>query len=263
MGEAYYSKDFDISEWISAAKEMELPENFYQFETHENFLSAQDWDSFYETHQSGMFFKERNYIRLEFKYWLELVDQSQGRVLEVGCGHGCTIFPLLQTYSKIEFIATDYSRQALNILRKNLSFNVHRIPSTCLWNILHPAPLELPTVVNSILCIFTMSAIHPNFHLMAIKNMISLLPLDGTILFRDYGIYDMTMFRHTKRYDQYLFGRNDGTLSYYFDLDYTRNLFNNANMEVVELEYATVIVRNRRSNIDMKRVFIHGVFRKR
>jgi len=62
----------------------------------------------------------------------------------------------------------------------------------------------------------------------------------------------------------------EGTLSYYFDLEHTREIAEAAGFIVRELEYATVINRNRKagSNVDedggpssasMKRVFVHAV----
>jgi SAM-dependent methyltransferase len=80
------------------------------------------------------------------------------------------------------------------------------------------------------------------------------------LLFRDYGVYDMTMFRHSKRHSEYLFERNDGTYCYYFELPYLHNLIESVGMKVVELSYATIINVNRKTKEKMYRVFVHGVF---
>ena len=83
----------------------------------------------------------------------------------------------------------------------------------------------------------------------------------GVILFRDYGVCDMTMYRHHTRHSERLFVRSDGTLAYYFDLDYLRSIAAAAELRVEELEYATVRLQNRKTGQVMRRVFVHAVLR--
>ena len=90
--------------------------------------------------------------------------------------------------------------------------------------------------------------------------MHQLLPTGGRLLFRDYGIADMT----STCLSHLLFRRSEGTLAYYFTLDYLRHLVESDDLFVVEeLQYATVFMKNRKKDICGRRVFVHGVFRKR
>lgn len=59
-----------------------------------------------------------------------------------------------------------------------------------------------------------------------------------------------------------LYRREDGTLSYFFTLERARALAEGAGFTVEELEYACVANLNRKTGKELRRVFVHGVFRK-
>ena len=99
--------------------------------------------------------------------------------------------------------------------------------------------------------------------------------------FRDYAHLDMTMLRHKQRIGPFLFRRPDGTLCYSFTQEYLQALVQTTVsvpsltspstccsvslkeiFEIVEMKYACVKNVNRKKNIEMRRVFIHAVFRK-
>lgn len=56
--------------------------------------------------------------------------------------------------------------------------------------------------------------------------------------------------------------RQDGTQVYYFSLDDVRTLVESVGFEVSELEYTFRIIRNRKTGMEMRRIFVVGRFRK-
>lgn len=308
---AYHCSDFDFHEWEQHVKENDLipcavkdcsedvltPAIFPSLRTDE--VEAGIWNKFYQPHNSGEVYKPRNYLYAEFEKYFKLCVQVQSicYVCEVGCGFGCSIFPLLQLLPETtQFLASDFSSTSLEILRRNENFvkNSERIsvkcydilqePSTCsmLSSSSQSSSTETRTsesataiepITNAcklqdiVLCIFVLSAVPPQFHVRALLNMAALMKNGAFLLFRDYGIYDMTMFRHKYRMkgadeSEYLFRRDkDGTLAYYFSLERLRQLVESTGvLRVEELSYATVEIRNRKKPMQtMKRVFVHMV----
>ena len=72
------------------------------------------------------------YILPEFRQYLANTsgDSSSSDIIcEVGCGYGCTLFPLLKELSSSStlFLATDYSTHALDILATHSEYTSDRI----------------------------------------------------------------------------------------------------------------------------------------
>lgn len=288
----YHSHDFDIDvyiEEIKAAGKCTLPTETTEYSDSD----TTHWNLFYDRHKKGNFFKPRRYLSVEFSTYLSNLP-PYSTVLEVGCGYGCSMFPLLERF-QFNYIATDYSEISLEVLRNHTTFD--SIQHRCLvkqWDVTQPFTRNDDDVldhwsrcgvlggISCVLCVFALSAIHPALHVDCLKNMKSLLAqpsgsaysscndndhksdsmnqgMRRFILFRDYGLHDMTMYRHKVRYSDCFFRRTDGTLTYYFDLSYIRCLAEAVGLTVVELQYATVKVENRKQSSIMHRVFIHAV----
>jgi methyltransferase-like protein 6 len=61
---------------------------------------------------------------------------------------------------------------------------------------------------------------------------------------------------------RHLYRRGDGTLACFFTTHELAGLAAAVGLEVVECEYVCVINRNRKTGQELRRVFVHGVFRK-
>lgn len=82
------------------------------------------WDIFYKRHQDK-FFKDRHYLDKEWGHHFS----GEGRtvVLEVGCGAGNTVFPLLATYPDLFVHACDFSPRAVNLVKTHKDFTEAKV----------------------------------------------------------------------------------------------------------------------------------------
>lgn len=132
------------------------------------------------------------------------------RVLEVGCGAGNTVFPLLEINKNpdLEIFACDYSAEAVNVVKAN---ELYKSPlfGRCVasvWDLtsttLEGEPTSPPGIeahsLDIIVLIFVLSALHPNEWQRAVANVKHLLKEGGTVLIRDYGRYDLPQLRFGK-----------------------------------------------------------------
>lgn len=198
---------------------------------------AKFWDTFYSSHENR-FFKDRKWLHLEFP---ELVaasyaDAGKKLVLEVGCGAGNTVFPLLQINQNEKLVvhACDYSREAVTVVRSNPLYASPPGGATChadVWDLSSPTELPpslKPGSVDIIVLIFVFSALHPNEWSQAVSNIKSLLKPGGVVLFRDYGRYDLPQLRFKKRrmLEDNFYLRGDGTRVYFFEPEQLFSIFN-------------------------------------
>ncbi|CAF0927116.1 unnamed protein product [Adineta steineri] len=190
------------------------------------------WNHFYDIHENK-FFKDRQWLFTEFPELIQSDQNQSMTILEVGCGVGNCIFPIIRTNnlsqnSNMFLYCCDYSSTAIDILKQNSEYNTNY----CHAFVYDITSLEsLPVKENSldiIIMIFVLSAIHPSKHDEVIKNLVKYLkPGHGKLLFRDYGLYDMAQlrFKNDKCIEKNLYARSDGTLTYFFHQDQLDQLF--------------------------------------
>ncbi|WWD07455.1 hypothetical protein V865_005555 [Kwoniella europaea PYCC6329] len=196
------------------------------------------WNKFYSNHEDG-FFKDRGWLRLEFPELVECSEADAGPkiVLEVGCGAGNTVFPLLMRNENphLQIYATDYSKKAVEVVKSNKMYpraehglgelhasvwDITSKPSTSAGEQntfnsteeeLDLSKLELsdkktyslpegiqPGSVDVISVIFVLSALHPREWDQAIHNLYTALKPGGLLLIRDYGRHDLAQLRIKK-----------------------------------------------------------------
>jgi len=130
-------------------------------------------------------------------------------------------------------------------------------------------------IADVILCVFVLSAVDPAHAETFVRQLYQTTKPGGTVAFRDYGVFDLPMmrfppkaYRSSAEFDfdgrsPRLFCRGDGTLARFFHCETIQKLFEEAGFtEIEELRYATVFNHNRKTKQKMKRVFVHGKFRK-
>lgn len=101
------------------------------------------------------------------------VSEHSLQILEVGCGVGNTVFPLLNnTKSGHLFVhCCDYSSKAIEILKQNANYN-EDVCHAFVWDISKKTTDEIPDEsLDIILCIYVISAIPPGLHNKALQNL--------------------------------------------------------------------------------------------
>lgn len=137
--------------------------------------AKKNWDLFYKRNKDH-FFKDRHWTQREFKeLLLGLTSSSDNQsLLEVGCGVGNLIFPLIESKFAGYIYACDFSPIAVDLLKQHQLYDENvckafvaditdsNFISFC-SSICHP--------VNIITMIFVLSSIEPAKMSLAIKNM--------------------------------------------------------------------------------------------
>eukprot|EP00158_Paraphelidium_tribonemae_P004111 Partr_v1_DN26581_c2_g1_i2_m3350 putative Methyltransferase like len=185
------------------------------------------WDVFYGKHEHK-FFKDRHWFRLEFPELFECsstpASQERFNILEVGCGAGNSVFPILEAHEDgkrdIMVYACDFSPNAVNIVKSSPAYDAHRCTAFVydLTSADIPPELEVNSI-DVIVMVFVLSAIQPTLQTGVFERMFRLLRPGGLLLFRDYGRFDMTQlrFKPHRRISDNFYARGDGTQVYFFD----------------------------------------------
>lgn len=314
----YHSKDF---KWDKLRQKIEndpslvyhlLPfedgiDNHNPYSSSLHLQDSDAWNKFHTCHSTGKFFKERRYLLKEFP---ELASfDADSVVLEVGCGNGSSVLPILRAKDSAIVYACDCSSEALERAKEIIhaanvnspkhrfhpfccDFSVNGFPkwlacNSCKETFLQKQHLGSSDVYNNaqkdlndaaysmestcciggvafVTLIFTLSAVPPYRMPTAISECFSVLKPGGLLLFRDYGLYDMTMlrFESNQKVGFREYKRSDGTRSYFFSLDSVRALFTDVGFFELELEYCCIKSLNRRNGKTMQRVWVHGKFQK-
>ncbi|KAJ3431291.1 methyltransferase-like protein [Anaeramoeba flamelloides] len=229
------------------------------------------WDIFYKRNTNKAF-KNKNYIYDEwFKPLIEgeMCDKLPLTCLEVGCGTGALIYPVLRrSENSLKFIGFDLSDNAIEILKNDEEYDPKKVLSAFAYDIVKKELPEEIVKTNSIdictLC-FVLSAITPQNQLLVLKRLFSYLKPGGVLFFRDYARYDLSQVRfnqETSRIAEKLYVRVSGTLSYFFEKKEIHDLMTQAGFEVIECDYLHKEILNRKELLVMHRIWLIGKFRK-
>ena len=148
--------------------------------------AKKNWDLFYRRN-GDRFFKDRHWTLREFQE-LESCDKSL-TILEVGCGAGNFVFPLLQDDSFNHFIyACDFSDEAIKLVHQHPQYCkakckafVADLTSNIVDKFREAAILSHPSV-DAISLIFVLSAIHPDKMLSCVKNLFEVSSISSELM---------------------------------------------------------------------------------
>ncbi|XP_019493158.1 PREDICTED: methyltransferase-like protein 2A isoform X1 [Hipposideros armiger] len=189
------------------------------------------------------------------------------RILEVGCGVGNTVFPILQTNNDpgLFVYCCDFSSTAVELVRTNSAYDPSRcfafVHDLCDEDQSYPVPRDS---LDVIILIFVLSAVVPDKMQKALNRLSQLLKPGGMMLLRDYGRYDMAQLRFKKGQclSENFYVRGDGTRVYFFTQDELNTLFTTAGLEKVQNLVDRRLQVNRGKQLTMYRVWIQCKYRK-
>lgn len=225
------------------------------------------WDRFYRKHKDK-FFKDRRWLQHEIGSIIarDIKSQQQPiRILEVGCGVGNSIYPLLGVRTDIHFTAFDFSPTAISLLQQDERYDASRMCSF-VYDMAGTAALTDHVPARSMdiaLVLFAMSAIDSKYHMQTLINIVSVLKPGGIVLFRDYAEFDQSQlqFKCGRHISGSLYARGDGTLVHYFSEGAVASLCTSVEgLAVQKLKTMHLLVVNRKLEKKMMRSWIQGQF---
>ncbi|KAF9130087.1 hypothetical protein BGW39_003491 [Mortierella sp. 14UC] len=229
--------------------------------------AAENWNKFYAKNENK-FFKDRHWLRIEFPELFHMIEAEAGEknVMEIGCGAGNTMFPLLiESKNPSLFVyACDFSSTAVEVVKNNPEYDPKR-GKAFVWDLGGddiPPEVE-PESMDVLVLIFVLSALHPDRWEHAMNNLYRLLKPGGLIVFRDYGRYDMAQLRFKKNrlLSDNFYVRGDGTRVYFFESEEIVKLFG-SRFTIEQNAVDRRLIVNRLRKVKMYRVWLQGKFRK-
>ncbi|CAK9817889.1 tRNA N(3)-methylcytidine methyltransferase METTL6 [Anthophora quadrimaculata] len=223
------------------------------------------WDLFYKRNDTR-FFKDRHWTTREFNELLGLgIQENENVLLEVGCGVGNFLYPLIEDGLKFRKIfACDFSPRAVELTKSHKLYNSEKMEIFQADVTMENCFRHVDCPVNVATLIFVLSAIHPEKFRKVVQNLYDVLDNGGVLLFRDYGLYDMAQlrFKPGHKIGENFYMRQDGTRSYYFSLEEVSNLFVSIGFKILTCNYVHRRTVNLKEKIDVPRIFIQGKFEK-
>ena len=167
------------------------------------------WELFHTKH-GGKSYKDRRYLNKAFP----ILNEKGKSLLELGCGYGSSLLPLIESNEQLMGIGCDFSKSAIATFTERIIEK--KVNDRCLafeCDIVHEDFNVEPSSIDIVLLVFCFSAIPPSAWDTVVEKINKVLKPGGVVCFRDYGLYDMTMLRSKNRLIKDVYARPDGTLA--------------------------------------------------
>ncbi|KAF9955424.1 Methyltransferase-like protein 6 [Mortierella alpina] len=224
--------------------------------------AAKNWDKFYKRNETR-FYKDRHWIEREFTVYK--ADQEL-RCLEVGCGVGNFIFPVLERNPTLFMYACDFAPHAIELVKQHEDYQQGRCSAFVCDLTKDPLTDTIPAAsLDVVSSIFVLSAIPAEKLEAAVRNIKEVMKSGGMLCFRDYAVYDAAQVKFSSNpgqsmLDTNLYVRQDGTLSHFFSIEQIQSVFEQEGFTTVECDYVHRETINRAMDISIDRRFLQAKF---
>ncbi|XP_075841043.1 tRNA N(3)-cytidine methyltransferase METTL8, mitochondrial isoform X1 [Microtus pennsylvanicus] len=190
------------------------------------------------------------------------------RILEVGCGAGNCVFPILNTLRNIPgsfLYCCDFASEAVELVKSHASYSEAHccafLHDVCDDGLAYPFP---DGILDVVLLVFVLSSIHPDRMQAVVDRLSRLLKPGGMLLFRDLGRYDNAQLRFKKGrcLSENFYVRGDGTRAYFFTKGEIHRMFCEAGLYEKQNLVDHRLQVNRKKQVAMHRVWVQGKFQK-
>ncbi|KAG0253003.1 Methyltransferase-like protein 6 [Mortierella polycephala] len=232
--------------------------------------AAKNWDRFYKRNETR-FYKDRHWIEREFTVYKGKDGEGEDNqprtlnCLEVGCGVGNFIFPVLERNPNLFMYACDFAPHAIELVKQHEDYKQGRCSAFVCD--LTKDPLTDTIAKDSldvVSSIFVLSAIPVEKLESAVKNIKEVMKPGGMLCFRDYAVYDAAQVKFSSNpghmLDKNLYVRQDGTMSLFFSINQIKELFEKEGFTTVECDYVHRETINRAMDISIDRRFLQAKF---
>ena len=263
---AYHDADFDWEEHAEAARpllEARLAAAQAAQAPSDPPAYPARWASFHaRDNASSRFYQERRYIPLA---WPALADPAAtASVVELGCGAGSALLPVLRANPAARAFGVDVSQGAVGMFLEAASragIDSGRVAGAVLDVATPGAAAALARVgADACLAVFTLGALEPAGQAAFLSAAHSCLRPGGVLYVRDHGLFDLTHMRAPTRVAGDLHTRTDGTRCFFFSPPGLATAAEAAGFTTRACKWVTVAVPNRRTGEVLRRVFVSGEF---
>ena len=256
----------DEAERIISSSENSVPD-FWKGKYEKD--NSKNWDTFYKHNQSN-FFKDRHYIPEEFSL-TELASESSRSftLVDMGCGVGNALLPMLQQFPNMTAKGFDCSSTAIKLLNERLK--AEGLANRCQVRSGDMTDRSLDYTeyygtADFVLLLFVQSAIDPKHYEYIQELAWKILKPGGSLLFRDYAKYDMAQLRFEmsssrqgNKISEDFYVRGDGTRAKFYTEEELRGYWEKDNkFQTSEVVMHSKKFVNRKTGIEMKRIWIQA-----
>jgi len=190
---------------------------------------------------------------------------SRLSLIEVGCGCGNALFPLVSLLPDVDFFACDCSKNAIALVqqRRDALIETEKSRLNCFVHdiVSESFPSSLISRMDFATLVFVLSALKPLDHANVLLKVAQLLKPGGRLFIRDYATLDFAQVRFASAslISPSFYLRADGTCSYFFELDALSSLVKQSGLEIESSQIIEKLVQNRKVGLSMRRRFVQIV----